>query len=152
MIYINFLFFWKDFDMNKNEITDFLKNNNIDYIISYDLESLDLLFIGSFLITEDDYYSAKGLPINVKKILFVSEPIEYFYGYTFKLVKENFFNYIFGCVSNEFNENNKQIYFKVPFYCFHFFFRDKNIYSLTNNYVKNMKISSLIKKKIYLFN
>lgn len=100
--------FWGNFDYNNNAITNLLKKYNIEFKISQ-IDEADILFVGSF-VNEKDY----DFVLNFKniKILWISEPIDVMYKYTYKLFKENIFNLVFGCIEN----NISMGYYKYPLY------------------------------------
>jgi hypothetical protein len=147
MIRIKFLNFWEGFGDIDNYITNLLRNNNISYEVVED--NIEYLFIGCFIHTKDHINIIKSYPSKTKKILFISEALEIFYHFTFKLYNENIFNYIFGSIYNKF-ENDKQIHYKLPFYTLYFDYKNTNSYNDTNNFVLNQDIAS--KKNICLIN
>jgi hypothetical protein len=147
MIRIKFTNFWNDFNYKNNFITDLLKIYNINYVIVDDY--IDYLIIGSFINNINDVNIIKSYPKNTKKILFISEPIEIFFPYTYEFFINNEFNYVFGS-NNDFYKNNIQIHFKFPLYMIYFDYKNSNIFSDVNNYVLNQDIFS--KKIICLIN
>jgi hypothetical protein len=159
MIQIKFINFWPGFDNSENYITYLLKINNIPYKIIHDnLDELNFIFIGSFIYNNDDILKIMSIPIHVKKIFYLSEPIEFFYPFAYKLFNDNIFDYVFGSIDNKFDENNKQIYFKFPLYTMYFEYNNKDFYTEVNN-INKLLISDtdyceylLKKNKICLIN
>ena len=147
MIRIKFINFWEGFGDIDNYITYLLRINNICYEVVED--NIDYLFIGCFIHSDDHVNIIKSYPPKTKKILYISEAIEIFYPYTFKLYNENIFDYIFGSIYNKF-ENEKQIHFKLPFYIMYFDYKNTNFYNDVNNLVLKQDIT--IKKDICLIN
>jgi hypothetical protein len=147
MIRIKFINFWKDFDYKNNFITDLIKKYNINYVVVDD--NIDYLIVGSFINNDIDKNTLKSYPENTKKILFISEPIEIFFPYTYELFKNNEFTYVFGSINNLY-KNDKQIHFKFPLYMLYFDYKNSNFYSEINNYVSSQDI--LAKQIICLIN
>jgi hypothetical protein len=147
MIQVKFINFWEDFGDKDNYITYLLRINNINYKVVED--NIDYLFVGCFIHTEHELNIIKSYPSKIIKILFITEPIEKFYPYAFRLFNENIFDYIFGSIYNKF-DNNKQIYYKLPFYIMYYDYKNANIYNDINNFILNQDISS--KKNICLIN
>jgi hypothetical protein len=124
------LFFWNDFDYTNNMFTN---NYYKSHEYSNDLENIDFIIVGSFI---NNYDIVKNL--NCKKILYISEPIsEYlYYDKTIKLLNENVFDKIIGCINHDPIHNR----YKLPLYLMYFNYSDENIFINTNLYVKNCKI------------
>lgn len=147
MIRIKFINFWEGFGDIDNYITYLLRINNICYeVVDNDIE---YLFIGCFIFTDDHIDIIKSYPSTTKKILFISEALEIFYPLTYKLYNEKIFDYIFGSIQNNY-ENEKQIHFKLPFYLMYYDYKNYNFYNDVNNFVLNQDIFS--KQKICLIN
>ena len=122
--------FWNGFSYENNIFTNnYFKN----YELSNDYNLIDILIIGSF-VSENEYNIIKK--IKCYKILYISEPIEFFYNFTYKLYLENEYNMIYGCIDNNIL-NNK---YKFPLYLDYFNY-NSNIFEITNNYVKNCNIN-----------
>ena len=124
--------FWDKFSYSENIFTNNYFNN-YKYVNNYD--NIEFILIGSF-INENEYNIIKAL--KCKKILYISEPIEFFSKYTYKLYQENQIDIIFGSIENDI-ENNR---YKFPLYLLYFNYKDKNIFIDTNKYVKNCDTSS----------
>lgn len=124
--------FWSEFSYSNNI---FINNyfNKYKYINNYD--NIDFIIIGSF-INVKEYHKIKAM--NCKKILYISEPIEIFYKYTYKLYQENNIDIIFGSIDNDIKNNR----YKLPLYLLSFNYKDKNTFIDTNKYVKNCDISN----------
>ena len=124
--------FWEEYSYNNNQFTNnYLKNYN--YVNDFD--NIDFIIIGPFI---NEYYY--NIIINLKciKFLYICEPIKEYNHYylTVDLLNKNIFDVIFGCINNK--ENSR---YKMPLYMEYFDYKNKNIYNLTNEYVKKCNIS-----------
>jgi alpha(1,3/1,4) fucosyltransferase len=122
MIFIKFLYFWPRFDINNNFITRIFNNNNIAYTVSdeyiQDDNILKFVFIGSFIISDEDIIKIQNIPLEYIKILYLSEPIEHFYK-CYNLFISNNFDYVFGSINNDLTKN----YYKFPYYLLYYFYK-----------------------------
>ena len=132
--------FWQNFDYNNNIFSNYFCKN---YNLSEYNDNIDFLIIGSF-VSLNDYNIIKNL--KCIKVLYITEPIEFFYENTYKLYLENEFNFIIGTINNDIM-NNK---YKFPLYIPHIDYKDKSLFSDVNNYVKNC--DTKIKKFCCLIN
>ena len=114
------LCFWDDFCYDSNFLTSYFKNHH--YTKNYN--EADILIVGSF-VGKTEYSNIKKL--KCRKILYISEPIQFFYPYTFELLKENIFCMVFGCI----NKDLKNSRIKLPLYMTYFDYKNKN------NFVNN---------------
>ena len=75
--------------------------------------------------------------INCKKILYITEPIEHFahYNTSYKLLCENFFDAIYGCINN----NIEKKYVKYPLYTIYVNMNDLSFVESTNGRNHNDK-------------
>ena len=76
----------------------------------------------------------KGLSSNsfqVKKILYITEPIKYIFTDSYKLYNRGIFDTVIGCVSAD-------IGYKYPLYLSKFDYTDKSVYMALNTYVRNI--------------
>ena len=147
MLKIKLVKFWQDFNYIDNYITYLFRNNNIPYVIHDNDNELDYLIVGSFIHNQNEYDYIKSIPSNVKKILYVSEPLEVLYPFAYKLLCENFFDYVFGSVSNKYDKNGKQIYFKFPMYTMYYTYNDTNSYNTINRNILDINEQDLLSKK-----
>jgi len=124
-------FWWLDEAENYNNVyTRFLKNHTI----CNNLDEIDVLLVGSFIRTDEDYDNIAKL--KCKKILCITEPLTVTMS---KLIRENELLFIFGCI----NECNT-VRYKYPLYIDKkiFDYTDKNIYKNVNDYVKTCDIDN----------
>ena len=103
---IAFYAYWQDFNYTDNFLIDnfFKKYDNVE--ITEDILNADIVMIGSFVNSQmlSLLYRVKGI-----KILYVTEPIGHFFANTLDLLKNNYFDYVFGCVRDK-------DYVKFPIY------------------------------------
>lgn len=104
---IKIISFWKGFDYQNNCITGLLNKYSIKY--KYNSNEPEILFIGSFVKDNEIDYIRNFDGI---KILYITEPIDVCYINTYELFKNNIFDIVFGCISNDIEKN----YFKYPLY------------------------------------
>jgi len=109
------LCFWDKFCYDTNFLTSYFKNHH--YTKNYN--EADILIVGSF-VGRTEYSIIKKL--KCRKILYISEPIQFFYPYTFELWKENIFCMVFGCI----NKDLKNSRIKLPLYMTYFDYKNKN--------------------------
>ena len=118
-----------------------------EYIRDNKEENIDIYLLGSF-ITDEDYLFIKKLE-NKIKILWLSEPIIYHFKNPYKLIQENKFNYIYGCVLDKVNDNRFKLplyinYYKIfeeeEYYNKDYFKRLNNIYKISSNNEINKKL------------
>jgi hypothetical protein len=171
MIIINFLYFWPHFDINNNFITKILDNNNISYTVSttynQDENIPKFIFIGTFIRSTERVLFIENIPANYIKILYLSEPIEYFYKSCYNLLISNHFDYVFGSINNDISKN----YYKLPYYLLYYSYKGNrqnvsesiifadivpqfiydnkytSFYNEVNDNVKNVPIESLLSKE-----
>lgn len=131
MLKYSIIGFWEGFNLYYNEFTiKYCKN----YFLTFNYEEIDFIICGSF-IKKDQYNLIKNL--KCKKILYITEPIEKFYEFTYKLYIENEFIIIFGCIDNDII-NNK---YKYPIYSQKINLLNKNIFNNINIFSKNVDIN-----------
>jgi len=123
---VSFFAFWPGFNVNDNFITELMSN----YLVTEDYEEAGILFVGSFVYQHEYNIITK---IQCKKILFISEPIEIAYKFAYKLLIENQFDRVFGCIYN----NQELKYIKYPLYILYFDYKNKAVFSDTNEIVQS---------------
>ena len=125
--------FWNGYCYNDNNFTN---NYLINYNYLNDFDNIDFIIIGPFI---NEYYYNIIKKLKCTKFLYICEPIKEYehYNFTIKLLNENIFNIIFGSINNK--ENSR---YKFPLYMEYFDYKNKNIYNLTNEYVKNCDINN----------
>jgi GR25 family glycosyltransferase involved in LPS biosynthesis len=142
-IKIAFIAFWHDFNYMDNVYTKtFLKKyKNIE--ISTNPDEANILIVGSFINQQSKEYieNLKAQKPDLKTILCITEPIGNFYQEAFQMLLSFPFDKVFGCINNDGLNRNK-----YPLYLNYFDYEDTNIYSLANNYVKNIELKTLITK------
>jgi len=116
--------------------TKFFKN--FIYTTNRNDSDIDIILAGSF-ITEIDYNYLKNK--NCYKILWISEPVENHFVYPYKLILENKFDLLFGCINNDIS-NNK---YKLPLYIN--YYENYNDINYFNNLNINNKVLNLDNKK-----
>ena len=124
--------FWNEFCYTNNIFTStYFKNHEL----TQNINESDILIVGSF-VNDYDYNIIKYK--HCIKILFITEPIEQNNSgqNAFKLMNENEFYIIFGCI----NQNIQKNLIKLPLYMLYFDYSNINIYIDTNRYVKNTKL------------
>ena len=143
-IKIAFIAFWHDFNYMDNVYTKkFLqKYKNIE--ISAKPDEANILIVGSFVNQQNKTYieTLKAQKPELKTVLCITEPIGNFYQEAFQMLLSFPFDKVFGCINNDGLNRNK-----YPLYLNYFDYEDANIYSLTNNYFKNIDIKTLITKE-----
>jgi hypothetical protein len=170
-ILIKFIYFWPHFDINYNFITVLLDRNNIKYTICNNnnlennihnnkLNKKMYVFYGSFfnVIEYNDNYLKFNYNSfaythihnkNIVRVLYLSEPVQYFYPDCYFLINEKYFDYIFGSIE----DNTKKNYIKFPYYTLYYNYignrdyskliynnNDNSFYDNINEYVKNTNI------------
>jgi len=128
---ISFMAFWPGFIVNDNFITELMS----DYLVTEDYDEADIVFVGSFV---NQYEYDIITTIKCKKILFISEPIEVSWNLTYKLLIENQFDRVFGCINN----NLELKYNKYPLYILYIDYKDptrlvQRIFNESNLIVKS---------------
>lgn len=140
---------------DNNFLSDFFKKINP----SLSSTEKNILICGSFIeVNNVDFIKN----FNGKKVLFITEPIEYIYFYAYQLYKEGVFDLVCGCsindngfngdginYVNDLNDVNTKniIYSKYPLYLLYNFPKDISIFEKVNEYVRNVDISELLKKQ-----
>ena len=121
----------------------------IDMFSQYLPKNKKILISGSFIDSDEKVEkirSFKGL-----KILFVSEPIEWFFKPGYELYQKGMFDIVIGCVSNMITLNphrNKIIkHIKYPIYLFSPLLSSSSVFEDVNRMVKEVKEDDLSKKK-----
>jgi hypothetical protein len=149
--------FWEGYCYNNNQFTNnYFKNYNYSAALMRDglyaepLESgvtnesmipnefndIKFIIVGPFI---NEYYYNIINKLNCIKLLYICEPIKEYehFNFTIKLLNQNIFDIIFGCINNKEN-----IRYKLPLYMEYFDYKNKNIYNLTNEYVKKCNINN----------
>ena len=132
MLNFSIISFWHGFVYHNNLFTN---KYCTKHLLTFNYDDADFIICGSF-VNEETYNIIKKL--KCKKFLYITEPIEIFYEYTYKLYNENEFNIIFGCINNDII-NNK---YKHPIYLPQLDLNNENIFNDINTYVKNTDIVS----------
>jgi hypothetical protein len=104
---IKLISFYNGFNYYDNFIIKLLKKYEINY--EYSENNAEILFVGSFIKENDVEYIKNFIG---KKILYITEPIDVCYKYTYELFKNDIFDIVFGCI----NENMEKKYHKYPLY------------------------------------
>jgi hypothetical protein len=129
MLKYSIISFWEGYSYIDNIFTNnFCKN----YLLTTNYGEADFIIIGCF-INEDNYNIIKLL--NCKKILFITEPFEFFYKYTYKLYIEEAFNCLVGSIDNSLKWDR----YKYPLYIL-YTNPSIELFESINNYVKNCNI------------
>jgi hypothetical protein len=133
MLKYSIISFWNGYVYNDNMFTHKFCNK---HLLTFNYEESNFIIIGSF-VNENEYNLIKNL--KCKKILYITEPIEFFnnYAYTYKLYIENDIDFITGCINNDISNNR----YKYPLYLCYINLSDKNIFNIINNYVKHADIN-----------
>lgn len=117
-----------------------------EYIQDNNDKNIDIYLIGSF-IKENDYKFIKNIKKDKIKILWISEPIIFHFKFPYVLIKENEFNYIYGCVLNNVNR------YKLPLYINYYkgwentIFYSKDYFNEINKKCKIIDEDELFNKK-----
>jgi len=123
---VSFLAFWPGFFIYKNFITELILN----YSVTESYEEADILFVGPFV---NQYEYDLILTIKCKKILYISEPIEVAWNLAYKLLIENQFDMVFGCINN----NLELKYNKYPLYIWYIDINNPSFLNESNTIVKS---------------
>ena len=86
-----------------------------DYHVNFNELKSSIYLIGSF-IQEKDYYFIKNKLKDKIKILWLSEPIIHHSKYTYRLIQDNEFTIIYGCVSNKPLNNHLKLPLYINYY------------------------------------
>jgi len=127
--------FWADFNYEKNFIIDLFISPDKNYEYTLNLNEADLIIFGSFIKESD----IKQINPKSKKILYISEPIEICYPFTYELFNSDFFDGVTGCIQ----ENPQKNYIRWPFYCLIFYldgYNESDIEKI-NDYVETVDLS-----------
>ena len=116
-----------EYNKINNIFTNYLCKN---YNLTNSIDNIDFIIIGSF-VSLDEYNLIKTL--KCKKILYLTEPIQNFYQFTYQLYLENEFNIIFGNINHDIINNN----YKFPLYITYIDYRNNLLYEYSNYNVKN---------------
>jgi len=124
MLKYSIISFWEGFNYENNFIT---QNYTKNHIFTNNYNEADFLIIGSF-VNENEYNLIKTL--ECKKILFITEPIQFCYSLTYQLYLKNQCEYIVGCIHQDIP--NKKI--KFPLYIL--YNNENDPFDSVNHYVK----------------
>jgi hypothetical protein len=147
-----FIGFHNGFNPNDNWInSNFFKLSKTNFIVVNTIEECDILLVGSFI--DDNHYTIVN---NCKKprILFVSEPLGYWYPVATKLLMDNTVECLTCCITDgSFNRNNRQTKsIKFSLYLEIFDYRqrinDKSIFEHVNDYVKECVVTNQLCSKL----
>lgn len=125
---IYFCGFWSGFSNNLFKI--FFNDN---YKVVDNINQANIIIVGPFVDKNCYTFLTKS---QVKRIHFVSEPIEHTHMRLYDLIKNYKYELVFGCISNDINKN----YYKYPLYLFYYDINKETIYNETNKYVKETNL------------
>ena len=140
------MYFWEGFNNKNNFFIDILLSHNIEFKLCENIDELDYIIFGCFILNYGEKKKLLNYPSHIKKILYITEALSVFYHVTWDLFLNGYFNYISGSIQN----NSNTLYYKLPLYIIYFDYKNANFYNDVNNYVLNQDISS--KKNICIIN
>ena len=101
----SFIGFSWDFNYHANDFSKYLQ----DFELVFDCYHADFIFIGSF-INEEQY--AYICLLKCVKILYITEPIEFTCPFSYKLYCEKKYDYLMGCINNDY----QNACYSIPFF------------------------------------